>query len=132
MLLVEIVAILCGCGLPLVLAIVAVVMTTKSRHEERMKMIENGISLNQQKAPKRNPNRYTSLRNGLVLIGFSIGLVIGICLYPFIPDDSDFVELIVPAVTVLFGGIAYVIYFMISRNLEEKEIRAERSEKPEA
>ena len=54
MLLVEIVAILCGCGLPLVLAIVAVVMTTKSRHEERMKMIENGISLNQQKAPKRN------------------------------------------------------------------------------
>jgi hypothetical protein len=123
---IPLMGILCAVGLPLVLAIVATSMSIKTKHEERMKLIENGMPLDQPEAPRRNPNRFSALRNGLVLIGFSIGLIIGLCIMPYIPDESDFADLAVPAVTVLFGGIAYVIYFLIARKLEAKESEAEK------
>lgn len=52
--LIPLVAIVCAVGLPVVLLIVLVVRTTRTKHEERMAMIEKGIVLEE---PERKVNK---------------------------------------------------------------------------
>ena len=51
--LIPLVAIVCAVGLPVVLLMVLVVRTTRTKHEERMAMIEKGIVLEE---PERKVN----------------------------------------------------------------------------
>ena len=110
-------------GLPLLLAILVSLETVKSRHKEKMAMIEKGILLEEKSLARRDPNRYQALRNGMLMVGLALGALVGIFVSDMCGNMSDqwWTNLLVPAMTILFGGIAFVLYFFISRSLMERE-----------
>ncbi|MDD2437618.1 MAG: hypothetical protein PHG27_05850 [Massilibacteroides sp.] len=117
-LLIPIVAIVCSIGLPIIMIIILGVQAQRGRHAERIAMIEKGVVLEE---PEKKANRYPALRNGLVMIGLSLGLIIGLLVEPYLPNYGDYFSLGIPAFTILFGGIGFVIYFFFSRKMQEKE-----------
>lgn len=115
-------------GLPVLLGMRACFLLIKGRHEERMAMIANGLNPHALPRVGRRPSRYAALRNGIVFIGLSAGLFLGVWLSPLMPtissqENSLFYEmnLSLPILTLLCGGISFVIYFFLSRRLEKKE-----------
>ncbi len=112
--LIPLVAIVCAVGLPVVLLIVLVVRTTRTKHEERMAMIEKGIVRAGRKA-----NKFNALRNGLLMIGLALGAIGGIYLDDTMPHDWAGFSVVI--FTVLGGGIAYLAYFFIVLKMLEKE-----------
>ncbi len=117
-LLIPIVAILCAIALPIIMIIILGVQAQKGRHAERLAMIEKGFILEE---PEKKANRYPALRNGMVMIGLSLGLIIGLFVDPYWPEYDSFFSLVIPAFTILFGGIGFVVYFFFSRRMQQKE-----------
>lgn len=115
---IPLMGIICAIGLPVVLGIVLGYQAIKSRHEERMIMIEKGFVLEE---PEKKANRYPALRNGLFMIGLSLGIIVGLFMSPVLPLANDWVDLSIPTMAILFGGIAFVFYFFLSRHLQLKE-----------
>ena len=74
---IPILGVICAVGMPVLLGIIASYMTIKSKHEEKMAMIEKGIVLEEAMRPERRPNRYNTLRNGIFMIGLSLGVIVG-------------------------------------------------------
>lgn len=118
--LIPIVAIICAVGLPVIMIILLGLDSQKSKHAERMAMIERGAFLEE---PEKKANRYPALRNGIVMIGLSLGLIIGLFVDPYLPDYGGFFSLGIPAFTILFGGIGFVIYFFFSRKMQSEETK---------
>lgn len=118
---IPILGIICAVGMPVLFAIIASYMVIKSKHEEKMAMIEKGIVLEEAARPERKPNRYNTLRNGIFMIGLSLGVIVGMFVNLAINSDNEWFYLLVPAITILFGGFSFVFYFFLSRHLLEKE-----------
>lgn len=116
---IPVLGILCAIALPLILVILAVYWTVTSKHKEKMAMIERGIAPDEN-APELKPNRYSSLRNGLLMIGLAIGTIAGIFLARTMNEDYE-MFLIIVAMIVVCGGIAFTSYFFISKKLMEQE-----------
>lgn len=117
--LIPLVAIICAVGLPVLLLMVLVIRTTRTKHEERMAMIEKGIVLEE---PERKTNKFNALRNGLLMIGLALGAMAGIFFDSSLSAASnDWEGFSVVIFTVLGGGIAYLIYFFIVLKMMEKE-----------
>lgn len=110
---------LCAIALPLILVILSVYWTVTSKHKEKMAMIERGIAPDEN-ASDRQPNRYGSLRNGLLMIGLAIGTIAGIFLARTMREEYE-MFLIIVAMIVVCGGIAFTSYFFISKKLMEQE-----------
>ena len=110
---IPVLAILCAIALPLILVILSVYWTVTSKHKEKMAMIERGIDPNEND-PERKPNRYGSLRNGLLMIGLAIGTIAGIFLARTMKEEYE-MFLIIVAMIVVCGGIAFTSYFFISK-----------------
>mgnify|MGYP000529679012 FL=1 len=55
------------------------------------------------------------------MIGLSLGVIVGMMVDSAFTYDSDWFFLLVPAITIMFGGVAFIIYFFLSRSLMEKE-----------
>lgn len=91
----------------------------RTRHEERLKMIEKGIEKGIAE-PKRNPNRYAALRTGLFMAGLAAGLLLGMFVKPYVPEN-DYDHMVIPVSGILFGGLGLMAYFMLSRKLQKKE-----------
>ena len=81
-----------------------------------MGLIQQGIIPPTEPKRKSTPNRYRSLRNGIILIGLGIGFIVGILgtNYLVIGEDNPF--LFVIASTVLFLGIGYTVFFLITKD----------------
>lgn len=116
---IPVLAILCAIALPLILVILSVYWTVTSKHKEKMAMIERGIAPDEN-ASDRQPNRYSSLRNGLLMIGLAIGTIAGIFLARTMKEEYE-MFLIIVAMIVVCGGIAFTSYFFISKKLMEQE-----------
>lgn len=116
---IPVLGILCAIALPLILVILSVYWTVTSKHKEKMAMIERGIDPNEND-PERKPNRYGSLRNGLLMIGLAIGTIAGIFLARTMKEEYE-MFLIIVAMIVVCGGIAFTSYFFISKKLMEQE-----------
>ena len=116
---IPVLAILCGIALPLILVILSVYWTVTSKHKEKMAMIERGIAPDEN-ASDRQPNRYGSLRNGLLMIGLAIGTIAGIFLARTMREEYE-MFLIIVAMIVVCGGIAFTSYFFISKKMMEQE-----------
>lgn len=116
---IPVLAILCAIALPLILVILSVYWTVTSKHKEKMAMIERGIAPDEN-ASDRQPNRYGSLRNGLLMIGLAIGTIAGIFLARTMREEYE-MFLIIVAMIVVCGGIAFTSYFFISKKLMEQE-----------
>lgn len=61
------------------------------------------------------PSPYPALKWALVLIGAGIAVVISI--FVEVPKN----ELLMVALMLIFGGLGFLIYFMIVRNIENKK-----------
>lgn len=118
---IPILGIICAVGMPVILAIIASYMIIKSRHEEKMAMIDKGIVLEETVRPEKKPNRYNTLRNGIFMIGLALGVIIGMFVDANHSFNNDWFFLLVPAITVMCGGLSFIIYFFLSRYLMEKE-----------
>lgn len=118
---IPILGVICAVGMPVLLAIIASYMTIKSKHEEKMAMIDKGIILEEAAQPERKPSRYNTLRNGIFMVGLSIGVIVGMFANLSINSDNEWFYLLVPAITILFGGLSFILYFFLSRHLMEKE-----------
>lgn len=116
---IPVLAILCAIALPLILVILSVYWTVTSKHKEKMAMIERGIAPDEN-ASDRQPNRYGSLRNGLLMIGLAIGTIAGIFLARTMREEYE-MFLIIVAMIVVCGGIAFTSYFFISKKMMEQE-----------
>ena len=93
-----------------------------SIHKERMGLIQQGIiPPDAPRKPKQQttPNRYVSLRNGIILISLGIGFIAGFLgiKYLVIGEDNPF--FFFAASIVFFLGIGFLVFYLITRNVKE-------------
>lgn len=113
---VPIVAIVFAVGLPIVVFAVIIYKNQQTKHNERMAMIEKGMILEE---PERKVSKYNALRNGLLMIGLAIGAIIGMFIETSLSRwQESFLTLIM---TILGGGIAFIVYFFLARKIEQGE-----------
>ncbi len=104
-------------GLPIVAVGTVLIMLIKSKHEERMEMIKQRLTPKESEKPA---NRFPALRNGLVLVGFALGILIGMLISQYIPERE---LLIIPTFAFLFGGIGFIVYYWWSERLMKAEMK---------
>lgn len=124
--LVAVVAVFSIFALPLITALVLIFKKLDSTHKQRMGLIQQGIIPPNQAKQKSTPNRYVSLRNGIILIALGIGIIVGFLgtNYLVIGEDNPF--LFVIASTVFFLGIGYTAFFLITKNMrDDKDLNSE-------
>jgi hypothetical protein len=123
--LIPIIAILCTIGLPIATGLVIGLTSVKNAHKERMGLINQGIIPPNRTKTKSNPNRFVSLRNGIVLVALGIGIIVGfLCSeYLVIGQNNEF--WITGASVVFFLGLGYLVYFLI---MQKMPVAAQREE----
>ncbi|MCC8142813.1 MAG: hypothetical protein LUD02_05600 [Tannerellaceae bacterium] len=83
-----------------------------------MLMIEKGVTLQEKTKPV--PNKFSSLRTGMLMIGLSIGAILGMVIDHQLPHTWEN-RFLVLFLTILGGGISFVLYFFIARKIQVKE-----------
>jgi hypothetical protein len=114
---IPVLAIICTIGLPIATGLVLGLRWMNARHNERMGLINQGIIPPDSPKKKSNPNRFVSLRNGIILVCLGIGIIVGFLLSNLSDEFriSSFFSL--SASIVFFLGIGYLIYFFVTRNM---------------
>lgn len=114
---IPIFAILASVALPVIVALILIFKKISSTHKERMGMIQQGIIPPNEPKQKRIPNRYRSLRNGLILLWLGLGLILSFVTVNNLGTyENKF--LIVIAIIVLFLGLGYLSFFMITTKIK--------------
>lgn len=117
-LLIPLLAIICTIGLPILLVSLIVYKSVQTKHQEKLAMLEKGIVLQD---PEKPVNRYTALRNGLLLVGLAVGAMLGLFISETWLRDSYAGDFMIAIMTILFGGIAFLSYFFIIRSMQKKD-----------
>lgn len=120
---IPILSILCAVGLPIVFLTLIGIKTIQAKHEERMAMIAQGMI---PEYPEKKTNRFSALRNGILLTSIGSGALAGIFFSRLL--NGAYTELFLCIFPILFGGIGYLIYFFIVKNMEKGE-PAEKTQK---
>lgn len=90
----------------------------QSRKKERMAMIERGMDVSSLENKKPTKVSYASLKYGMLLVGVGFGLLIAnVMVNNRIMEE----EVAYFSLTFLFGGIALVANYFISRRMVEQE-----------
>lgn len=112
--LVPIIAILSAVALPIGFGLYLALVGVRTKHKENIELIKQGIVPADKVKP--TPNRYRSLRNGFLCIGIAIGLILGIVLQNVLslPEDDGF--FILGACVLLFLGLAYVLFYLVTKD----------------
>ncbi|MDL2222230.1 hypothetical protein LJC35_06735 [Parabacteroides sp. OttesenSCG-928-N08] len=118
--LIPVMGIIFAIGLPVIFGFILWNQYNKGKNAERMAMIERGVIPDEIVRPEKRSNRYPALRNGLFMIGIALGAIIGILMGPVLVING-WIDFTVVTMAVLFGGIAFVIYFFLARRLEQEE-----------
>ena len=123
--LIPIIAIICTIGLPIIAGWILGSQWIKSRHAERMGLINQGIIPPDSPRKKSDPNRLVSLRNGIVLIALGIGIMVGfLCSeYLVIGQGNEF--WVTGASVVFFLGVGYLVYFLIVQRMPVNRLKEE-------
>lgn len=117
-LLIPIVAIICTIGLPILVISIIVYKSVQTKHQEKLAMIEKGMILQE---PEKRTNKYTALRNGLLLVGLAVGAMIGLGISETWLRDSFAGDFMIAIMTILFGGIAFLAYFFMIRGMQKQD-----------
>ncbi|HAD02767.1 MAG: hypothetical protein PHY27_02825 [Parabacteroides sp.] len=117
-LLIPIVAIICTIGLPILVISIIVYKSVQTKHQEKLAMIEKGMILQE---PEKRTNKYTALRNGLLLVGLAVGAMIGLGISETWLRDSFAGDFMIAIMTILFGGIAFLAYFFMIRSMQKQD-----------
>ena len=117
-LLITIVAIICTIGLPILVISIIVYKSVQTKHQEKLAMIEKGMILQE---PEKRTNKYTALRNGLLLVGLAVGAMIGLGISETWLRDSFAGDFMIAIMTILFGGIAFLAYFFMIRSMQKQD-----------
>lgn len=117
-LLIPIVAIICTIGLPVLVISIIVYKNVQTKHQEKLAMIEKGMILQE---PEKRTNKYTALRNGLLLVGLAVGAMIGLGISETWLRDSFAGDFMIAIMTILFGGIAFLAYFFMIRSMQKQD-----------
>ena len=122
--LIPIVAIVCVFGLPILAVAFVLVKLITSNNKERLELARHGIIAPVQTKP--SPNKYRSLRSGILCIGIAVGLVLGLVImsnYKSNEDYSDYLVfvdhvkfLIICSTTIFSLGLSYLVFYFIVRN----------------
>lgn len=126
--LIPLLAIICTIGLPIIAGWILGMQWIKARNIERMGLINQGIiPPDHTPRKKSDPNRFVSLRNGIVFIALGIGIMVGfLCSeYLVIGQGNEF--WMTGASVVFFLGVGYLVYFLIAQKMPVSQYR-ERSE----
>lgn len=120
-----VIAIICTIGLPIITGLVLGLRWMKTRNEERMGLINQGIIPPDTPKRKSDPNKMVSLRNGIVLISLGIGIIVGfLCSeYLVIGHGNEF--WVTGASVVFFLGIGYLVYFLVTQKMPLTKQKAE-------
>lgn len=123
--LINSIAVICIFGLPVIAGIVLGLKAIKSRNEERMGLINQGIIPPDSPKRKADPNRLVSLRNGILFIALGIGIIVGfLCSeYLVIAQGNEF--WIIGASVVFFMGVGFLIYFLVSQKIPQSAQKEE-------
>lgn len=116
-LLIPIIAIICIFGLPIIVIGYVITRTMSSNSKERIELARHGIIPPERVKPA--PNKYRSLRNGYLCIGLAVGLIVGIVTIVNWVFDPEIRFLIVMASTILFLGIAYILFYFAVKDKKE-------------
>lgn len=115
---VPIVAIVSVFGFPVALLwVILEIRKINLRNRERMSLISQGIIPEEQLKSKRSPNRFVSLRNGIVLIGIAVGILVGFSITEGMSLTEEKAFWIYSSSILLFLGIGYLVYFFTTRNM---------------
>ena len=114
--LVPVVAVLSTIALPIATGLILGLKKISSAHKERMGMIQQGIIPPNEPKRKSTPNRYRSLRNGVILIALGIGIIVGFLGTNYLIIGENNPDLFIIASIVLFLGIGYTVFFLITNN----------------
>ena len=119
--LVPILAIVCIFGLPVILGAYVLVKLITSSNKERLELARHGIVMPVRQKP--SPNKYRSLRNGILCIGLAIGIIIGLFLVTSKFYDYYVEFLIICSSTIFCLGLSYIVFYFIvkNKNLENEE-----------
>ena len=116
--LVPIVAIVGVFGFPLFLLwVILEIRKVNLRNKENMSLIALGIIPEKDAKQKRTPNRFVSLRNGIVLIGIAVGILAGFSISEGMSQEEEKAFWIYSSSILLFLGIGYLVYFFVTRNM---------------
>lgn len=111
-------AIVCTIGLPIVAGWVLGVQWIRSRNQERMALINQGIiPADSPKRRKADPNKLVSLRNGIVLISLGIGIIVGFLCSEYMAIGWGNEFWVTGASVVFFLGVGYLAYFMVVQKM---------------
>lgn len=114
---IPVIAILSSVALPIAVGLILGYQKITSQHKERMGLINQGIIPPMDEPRKKIPNRYNSLRNGVILISLGIGIIVGlICANNLaLAEDNEF--WIIASTIVFFLGLGYLSFFALSKNM---------------
>lgn len=120
-------AIVVSIGLPLIVGLVLGLQWIKSRHAERIGLINQGII--PPDSPKKktdpNPNQLVSLRNGIVLIALGIGIIVGFLCSEYLIIGQGNWFWMTGASVVFFLGVGYLVYFLVVQKMPADRIKEE-------
>lgn len=119
--LIPIVAIICIFALPVIFGSYVLIKLINGNSKERLELARHGIVAPVR--PKPAPNKYRTLRNGILCIGIAIGLIIGTIII-LKGGYMEYIEfLIVTSSTIMCLGLGYLVFYLIvkNKNLENEE-----------
>lgn len=116
--LIPLVAILSSIALPIILGVYVAIRTKNINHIERMELIKQGIIPpdSPSASAKPAPNKYRSLRNGILLIGIGLGLIISLWISYELDLREDQTFFVVASLVLLLLGLGYLLFYLLVRN----------------
>lgn len=95
----------------------------QSKHRERMKLIDKGLTPEEVRAyytegEKKPKNPYSTLKWGILFAFLGLGLFVSYILSEGYDMNDSFTT---PALLLLFGGIGFIVYFIIASSKMKKE-----------
>jgi hypothetical protein len=121
--LIGIIAIVVAVGLPVVLGGAIALTWIRSKHEEDMGLIKQGIVPVKDTTPQKPMlNRYRALRNGFLFTGAGLGIIVWAILiiaHVLTEDVTRFFTF--PALVFLFVGLAFILFYRVvkDKNINE-------------